>query len=114
MDYKQVIVVRTDLGMSNGKAISQACHAAVQAALESDKRKLNEWLRQGMMKAVLRIDSLGELKAIERDAKKAKLVSAMITDAGRTELKPGTVTCLGIGPDSEEKIDKVTGKLKVL
>ena len=41
-------------------------------------------------------------------------MTCFIADAGRTEVMPGTITCMGIGPDKEEKIDKVTGKLKML
>ena len=37
-----------------------------------------------------------------------------LKDAGHTVVEPGTITCLGIGPDSEEKIDRITGKLKMV
>ncbi|MCH8259951.1 MAG: hypothetical protein IIC46_07080 [Planctomycetes bacterium] len=39
---------------------------------------------------------------------------SLITDAGKTVIAPGTKTAVGIGPDSEEKIDNVTGKLKMV
>ena len=39
---------------------------------------------------------------------------SLIKDAGHTVVEPGTITCLGAGPDLEEKIDKVTGKLKMV
>src|SRR3989338_9384657 len=47
-------------------------------------------------------------------AKDAGIVCALITDAGRTTVEPGTVTCLGIGPDKDEKIDKIISNLKLL
>ena len=40
-------------------------------------------------------------------------ITALITDAGRTTVEPGTITCLAIGPDSDEKIDKITKELKL-
>ena len=37
-----------------------------------------------------------------------------VTDAGHTQIAPGTITCLSIGPAPEENIDKITGDLKLL
>jgi PTH2 family peptidyl-tRNA hydrolase len=38
----------------------------------------------------------------------------VVTDAGRTEIAPGSVTCIGLGPESSARIDKVTGGLSML
>jgi PTH2 family peptidyl-tRNA hydrolase len=38
----------------------------------------------------------------------------LITDAGSTQIAPGTKTCLGVGPAEEKEIDKITKDLKLL
>ena len=111
---KQVIIIRKDLKMSSGKIAAQASHASVQATLQSDKEKLKQWLTKGMKKAVLKVKDEEELMKYKQLADKYNLNNAVIRDAGKTEVEPGTITCIAIGPDKEEKIDKVTGKLKML
>lgn len=110
---KQVILVRKDLKLSKGKLSSQVAHASTEAALKSSKVKVEKW-RKFSKKVVLKVEDRKELLKYKRLADKAKLITALIKDAGRTEIKAGTVTALAIGPDEEEKIDKITGKLKML
>ncbi|MDP6293900.1 MAG: aminoacyl-tRNA hydrolase, partial [Candidatus Woesearchaeota archaeon] len=69
---------------------------------------------EGMKKSVLGVADEKELIDYKNKAEDAGLVTALIIDAGKTEITPGTTTCLGIGPDNEEKIDKVTGELRLL
>jgi len=110
-ELKQVILIRNDLGMSKGKIAAQAAHGAVEATLRSDKVMVASWRNSGMKKITLKIESKDELYKYLQEAKDYGLVTALITDAGRTEIAPGTPTCLAIGPDKEEKIDIITGKL---
>ncbi len=114
MGYKQVILVRTDLQLPKGKLSVQVAHASLEAALKSPRDVVDEWRSEGGKKIVLKVAGLNELKKYEALARKEKLTTALITDAGHTTIPAGTVTCLGIGPDSEEKIDRVTGQLKML
>ncbi len=113
MEYKQVILVREDLKLPKGKMAVQVAHASVDASLKSEKDIINEWKKQGMKKVVLKVKDLEELYKYLQEAKDSGLNTALIKDAGRTVLKPGTVTCVSIGPDDKNKIDKVTGKLKI-
>ena len=113
-EYKQVILIRHDLNLSKGKMAAQASHASVTATLKSHKDDVAHWQEQGMKKVVLKVKDLDELLKYRQKAEDAGLVVALIVDAGKTELPPNTPTCLGIGPDSADKIDKVTGELKLL
>lgn len=111
---KQAILIRQDLKLPKGKAASQSAHSSVEAVLRSDKDKVNKWRKEGMAKIVLKVKDLKELNYYNQLAKDFGLVTALITDAGRTTVEPGTVTCLAIGPDEDEKIDKVIKDLKLL
>jgi len=115
--YKQVIVFRSDLKLSKGKAAAQAGHAAVSAAEEARKHKKEwweAWLNEGQCKVVVKVKSEAELLALEKQAKEMALPCALIIDRGLTEIPPGTITCLGIGPAPAEKVDKITGNLPLL
>ena len=50
------------------------------------------------------------MRAIRRKANAAGLKTYLVADAGHTQLEPGTVTVLGIGPGPVHVIDKITGK----
>lgn len=115
--YKMVIVMRTDLNMSVGKMIAQACHAAVGCSEEAKRSQTKHWRRwmdEGAKKVALQADSLEELEELATKAESLNITYVLIQDAGHTEVAPGTTTCLGIGPHQEQFIDKVTGSLPLL
>ncbi|MBI4017682.1 MAG: peptidyl-tRNA hydrolase [Candidatus Aenigmarchaeota archaeon] len=112
--YKQVIVVRTDLGMSSGKIAAQVAHASIQAWKNSRDTARKTWEREGSKKVVLGIGSEEMLLAVHEKAKKAHLPAALVKDAGATEVAPGTLTCVAIGPAAEEDVDKITRHLPLL
>ena len=108
-----IILIRRDLNLSKGKIGVQCAHASAEAVLKSAKEIIDKW-RKFSKKVVLAVDNENELLKYKKEAEKAKLVTALIRDAGLTEIPENTLTCLAIGPDEEEKIDKITGKLKTL
>ena len=63
---------------------------------------------------MLKVDSLDALEELFRKAKSAGLPASMIQDRGLTQVDPGTVTCLGVGPAPDAEVDNITGKLKLL
>jgi peptidyl-tRNA hydrolase, PTH2 family len=115
--YKMVIVFRSDLRLSKGKAAVQAGHAAVSAAEEARKYQRewwNEWLFEGQRKIAVKVKSEKELLELQEQVEESGLPCALIVDRGLTEIPPNTVTCLGIGPAPAEKVDKLTGNLPLL
>jgi len=111
---KQAIVIRTDLKMGKGKIASQCAHASIAAFLKAKVKEREEWISEGMKKVILKTSNEKELINLFKLAKKENLPSEIIYDAGLTQIKPGSVTALGIGPADNKKIDKITEKLKLL
>lgn len=96
---------------------AQASHAAVSAAEEARKHSkewFRAWMEEGQCKIVVKVKSEKELLDLERKAKEIGLPCALIIDRGLTEIPPGTITCLGIGPAPTDQVDKITGKLPLL
>lgn len=115
--YKQVIVMRADLRMGKGKIAAQAGHAAVSAAEEARKhfqRWWKAWLDEGQCKIAVKVNSEADLLKLEDMARQYNLPYALISDRGLTQLEPGTITCLAIGPAPSPEVDKLTGKLTLL
>ncbi|SRR5579875_3107995 len=116
-EFKQVIVVRKDLGMGLGKIAAQVAHAAVMGAertREKNPQLFKSWMAEGQAKVVVRVGSLEELLEIRRQAETLHLSIAQVQDSGLTQIPPGTVTCLALGPVKSELVDKITSKLKLL
>ena len=114
LKYKQVILIRQDLKLPKGKLAAQSAHASVEAALKSDQKTVKAWRSEGMAKIVLKVKDQKELINYFQQAKDNNLTAALITDAGKTVIAPGTKTAVAIGPHQEEIIDKITGKLPLL
>lgn len=79
-----------------------------------------EWLtweegKPGFTKIVVSCEGEEELKKIEALANEAGIPNAIILDNGLTEFHNiPTYTCIALGPDDAEKIDKITGGYPLL
>ncbi|MCL1978789.1 MAG: peptidyl-tRNA hydrolase Pth2 [Methanomassiliicoccaceae archaeon] len=116
-DYKLVILVRNDLKMGKGKIAAQAGHASVNCALsikKKDPKMFDNWTSCGQAKVVLRVGSERELFEFKAIADAQGINNSIICDGGRTQIEPGTYTCIGIGPEECSVLDKITGELKML
>jgi PTH2 family peptidyl-tRNA hydrolase len=110
---KQAIVARTDIGMGTGKLAAQVAHASLSAYEDADAKTRRAWKGSGQKKIVLKGESEQQLFELADRAGREGLPHAIIRDAGHTQLEPGTVTCLAVGPGPENIVDKVTGELSL-
>ncbi|MDI6884117.1 MAG: peptidyl-tRNA hydrolase Pth2 [Hadesarchaea archaeon] len=115
--FKQVIVVRSDLNMNPGKLAVQVAHGSVGSA-EKARREHRDWftawLAEGQKKVVVKVVDESELRELQEQTAKIGLPHELIQDAGLTELPPGTVTVLAIGPAPNELVDKLTRGLPLV
>lgn len=137
-NIKQVIVFRRKYpdgkgGFSQlrtGKIAAQVAHASMMFIshmlgngfnlTENDcepeiAKERKAWFKGSFAKICLYVDSEEELDRIYKEAEEAGLTVHMVIDSGATEFHGvPTKTCLAIGPHDAEKIDKITGDLKLL
>lgn len=137
---KQVIVMRTDLGMRKGKQIAQGAHASMKvffdrfqwlgvpdgvtgpvdalphAILAKVDDVMVDWATNAhFTKICVRAKSEAELLEVYEKARAAGLPCALVEDRGLTEFHGQTTrTCCAIGPAMPDQIDPITGQLELL
>ena len=114
---KMVFVINHEFKMGKGKIAAQVGHAAVKATLQSGEHRpelLDAWLSTGQKKVCVKADDVRQLEQIEHQAKHHQILISKIHDAGHTQIPAGSYTVLALGPDEEEKLDALTGELKLL
>jgi PTH2 family peptidyl-tRNA hydrolase len=110
---KLAIVVRKDLDMRTGKVAGQVGHASVTAYRYATKEMGTKWFNEGQKKIILKVASEQELKDVMKSAILNDLIVWEVHDFGLTQVAPDTLTCISIGPDTDERLDKVIKNLKL-
>lgn len=111
-----VLAMRGDKRMGTGKVAAQAAHGALalyRAACEGRRSALcRDWDAGGGKKVVVSVQGADGVTRIVQAAQKARVSYSVVRDAGRTQVKRGTVTGVAVFGRAEA-VDKVTGALKL-
>ena len=123
--------------MRKGKMVAQGAHASMKVLLNLMERNivvkepagyahkysleffpdsaLYQWLEGKFTKICLGCDSSDELLTLYHQALENNLPTSLIIDCGLTEFNNvPTLTAAAIGPAYSERIDQITGHLKLL
>lgn len=135
---KQVILVRTDIGMGPGKIASQVAHASMKVFFDKstvhdfDLSKIpnvdvkhqmmcflstaeRDWVLGEFTKIVLEVKNEKELILAFSKAKEMGLLCSLIEDNGHTVFNSvKTKTTVAIGPASSDDIDKITKRFRLM
>jgi len=107
------IIVNKDLKMSTGKIISQTSH--LFSELYSKLRKVKsfkKWKEEGQAKIVLKGSEEQIIEILKTEKQNDDILVLSIFDAGRTQIKSGSLTCIGLFGDVSDVKPK-TSHLKL-
>jgi PTH2 family peptidyl-tRNA hydrolase len=123
-DYsvKQFLIIDKSLGMTHGKAISQACHASMKVFFDRMRytqtyvmkdefektvfdyyecpmtKDMTEWKEGRFTKVVLKAANQAEMSSLIELAVEHGAPIACVKDDGKTQVEPGSLTAMAIGP----------------
>jgi len=110
-DYKQVILVRTDLEMTPGKLAVQINHATAMAVMRAGVKARERWMKNAIKVVIVAVDNLEELVELDyRLEAERGIPHYLATDLGMTEFDGPIQTCLAVGPAPAKAINKYTAK----
>ena len=115
MSFKMCVLVRDDLKMSKGKVLAQVSHTIVDATVKAytQTQLFFKWRADGEKIVILKVPNEKTLMYIMNNAQRKGVNCGYTVDAGLTEVLPGTKTVGFVGPNFEDKVDKLTGQLKL-
>lgn len=119
-EYKMIFVVNMDLNMGRGKQCAQVAHAALGLFLQIQEsgepyaiEQMQQWISMGQKKIVVKGNNLAHMNSLREAANKAGLANHLVSDAGCTQIAPGSKTVLSIFGRNQD-LDAITGSLKLL
>ena len=110
---KQAIVVRKDIRMSKGKVAGQVAHASLKSYKNTPPYIQKEWDNTDYTKIILKCNNLETIYNLQEQADKENISNFIVHDLGHTQIHANSVTCIGLGPDTDKNIDKLTQDLKL-
>ena len=76
---------------------------------------MDQWLNGVFKKVCVYVNSEDELMKIYNSSIEKGIMCSLIEDAGLTEFNGvPTITCIALGPEYSDKLDLLTGHLKLL
>lgn len=112
-ELRMWVAVRTDLGISLGKMVAQACHCMCNLFADvmlADPELMRAYVRGreagrpvsfGQAKIALRARNEHMLRRALAEARAAGIPCLEVEDEGRTEIPAGTLTAIAFGPARE-------------
>jgi peptidyl-tRNA hydrolase, PTH2 family len=70
-------------------------------------------MAEGQMKVALKVPDLDSVLELERKCRSKGIPVQLVRDRGLTQVPPGTITCLGLGPAPADLVDSLTGNLSL-
>jgi len=126
-DPKQVILIRRDLKLKRAAMVAMAAKISCEFLVDNnvsergDTLKVNltpqesDWMQGKSMRIILGVSSEEALKNILFKAEMAGLSSYSMTNSPKNKNDfDEEILCAAIGPDDPERIDEITGNLKLI
>lgn len=109
------LVINVDLDMSVGKLVAQAAHGAVALVQGQERERLKRWEEEGNTKIAVGASTV-QLKSLiaTLGSEEVQVPCFVVRDAGLTEITPGSVTCVAIGPCAPTDVPDVVLQLPLL
>lgn len=99
--------------MSAGKLAAQVGHAVHDAVVKCKPEVLKAWEADGSMIVVLQVEGETGLADVAASARRVGVLSHKEYDEGLTQVAEGAWTAVAVGPDLADRVDSVTGRLKL-